>query len=96
MPQQQGFWLEEMLFVKQLYLDPDLQRLATDSPKLCRGNIGFRPDLSKPYRPLPRILIAAPYLPFPLSHGGAVQDLQPVQSPRRPGGLHLCFLPRNH
>ena len=72
-PQQQGFWLEEMLFVKHLYLDPDLQRLATDAPKLCRGNISFRPDLSKPYRSLPRILIAAPYLPFPLSHGGAVR-----------------------
>ena len=72
-PQQQGFWLEEMLFVKHLYLDPEMQRLATDSPKLCRGNIGFRPDLSRPYRPLPRILIAAPYLPFPLSHGGAVR-----------------------
>ena len=72
-PQQQGFWLEEMLFVKQLYLDPDLQRMAADSPKLCRGNIGFRPDLTRPYRVLPRILVVAPYLPFPLSHGGAVR-----------------------
>jgi glycosyltransferase involved in cell wall biosynthesis len=71
--QQQAYWLEEMLFVKQLYLDPDLQRLATDSPKLCRGNIGFRPDLTKPFRPFPRVLVVAPYLPFPLSHGGAVR-----------------------
>ena len=72
-PQQQDFWLEKLLFVKQLYLDPDLQRMAADSPKLCRGNIGFRPDLTRPYRPLPRVLVVAPYLPFPLSHGGAVR-----------------------
>ncbi len=72
-PQQQGYWLEELLFVKHLYLDPDLQRIAAESPKLCRGNIGFRPDLMKPYRPLPRVLVVAPYLPFPLSHGGAVR-----------------------
>jgi glycosyltransferase involved in cell wall biosynthesis len=71
--QQQDYWLEEMLFVKQLYLDPDLQRMAMDAPKLCRGNVGFRPELTKPYRALPRVLVVAPYLPFPLSHGGAVR-----------------------
>jgi glycosyltransferase involved in cell wall biosynthesis len=73
LPQQQGIWLEEMLFVKQLYLDPDLKRLATEAPRLSRGNIAFRPDLVKPFRPLPRVLVVAPYLPFPLSHGGAVR-----------------------
>ncbi len=72
-PQQQGFWLEEMLFVKHLYLDPELRRLAAEAPRLCRGNIGFRPDLTQPYRSLPRVLVVAPYLPFPLSHGGAVR-----------------------
>jgi glycosyltransferase involved in cell wall biosynthesis len=72
-PQQQGFWLEEMLFVKQLYLDPDLKRLAAETPRLSRGNIAFRADLVRPFRPLPRILVVAPYLPFPLSHGGAVR-----------------------
>ena len=72
-PQQRDFWLEEMLFVKNLYLDRDLQRLANESPLLCKGNIAFRPDLIQPYRALPRILVVAPYLPFPLSHGGAVR-----------------------
>jgi glycosyltransferase involved in cell wall biosynthesis len=71
--QQLDYWLEEMLFVKNLYLDPDLKRLAQEAPLLSRGNITFRPDLTQPYRPLPRILVVAPYLPFPLSHGGAVR-----------------------
>jgi glycosyltransferase involved in cell wall biosynthesis len=71
--QQLDYWLEEMLFVKHLYLDPDLQRLANEAPLLCRGNITFRPGLSRPYRALPRVLVVAPYLPFPLSHGGAVR-----------------------
>jgi glycosyltransferase involved in cell wall biosynthesis len=71
--QQLDFWLEEMLFVKQLYQNPDLQRLASETPLLSRGNIAVRPDLTKPYRVLPRVLVVAPYLPFPLSHGGAVR-----------------------
>jgi glycosyltransferase involved in cell wall biosynthesis len=72
-PQQQEGWLEEMLFVKQLYLEPALQRLRNIAPALCRGNIAFRPDLTQPYRVFPRVLVVAPYLPFPLSHGGAVR-----------------------
>jgi glycosyltransferase involved in cell wall biosynthesis len=72
-PQQDDYWLEEMLFVKHLYLNPDLQRLGEEAPRLCRGNITFRPDLARPYRVLPRVLVVAPYLPFPLSHGGAVR-----------------------
>lgn len=71
--QQLDFWLEEMLFVKHLYLDPELQRLASEAPLLSRGNIAFRPDLAQPFRPVPRVLVVAPYLPFPLSHGGAVR-----------------------
>jgi len=72
-PQQHDVWFEEMLFVKHLYLDRGLRRLASDAPKLCRGNIAFRPDLTRPFRPLPRVLVVAPYLPFPLAHGGAVR-----------------------
>lgn len=71
--QQLDYWLEEMLFVKHLYLNPELQRLADGAPRLTRGNITFRPDLLKPYRALPRVLVVSPYLPFPLSHGGVVR-----------------------
>ena len=71
--QQVDYWLEEMLFVKHLYLNPDLQRLANEAPLLSRGNIAFRPDLTQPFRALPRVLVVAPYVPFPLSHGGAVR-----------------------
>ncbi|HEY3836203.1 MAG TPA: glycosyltransferase family 4 protein [Bryobacteraceae bacterium] len=72
-PQQTDYWLEEMLFVKHLYQDPELQRLACEAPLLSRGNVAWRPDLVQPYRGLPRVLVVAPYLPFPLSHGGAVR-----------------------
>jgi glycosyltransferase involved in cell wall biosynthesis len=40
---------------------------------LTRGNVVFSPSRAKPFRDLPRVLIVSPYLPFPLSHGGAVR-----------------------
>jgi glycosyltransferase involved in cell wall biosynthesis len=72
-PQQPSRWVDEMLFVKHLYRDRTLRRLAPAESDQCRGNIAFRPDLARPYRGLPRVLIVAPYLPYPLSHGGAVR-----------------------
>jgi glycosyltransferase involved in cell wall biosynthesis len=39
----------------------------------ARGNVAFSPGHTRPFRGLPRILIVSPYLPFPLSHGGAVR-----------------------
>ncbi len=42
-------------------------------PDKARGNIAFSPPHARPFRGLPRILIVSPYLPFPLSHGGAVR-----------------------
>jgi glycosyltransferase involved in cell wall biosynthesis len=39
----------------------------------ARGNVAFSPAHARPFRGLPRILIVSPYLPFPLSHGGAVR-----------------------
>lgn len=40
---------------------------------LARGNVVSSPSHAKPFRGLPRVLIVSPYLPFPLSHGGAVR-----------------------
>jgi glycosyltransferase involved in cell wall biosynthesis len=39
-----------------------------------RGNVVSAPALRKDFRAgLPRVLVVSPYLPFPLSHGGAVR-----------------------
>jgi glycosyltransferase involved in cell wall biosynthesis len=40
---------------------------------LARGNVVSAPSFAKPFRGLPRVLVVSPYLPFPLSHGGAVR-----------------------
>jgi glycosyltransferase involved in cell wall biosynthesis len=40
---------------------------------LQRGNVVFAPSFAQPFRALKRVLIVSPYLPFPLSHGGAVR-----------------------
>jgi glycosyltransferase involved in cell wall biosynthesis len=42
-------------------------------PGPARGNLAWSPAHAQPPRGLPRILIVSPYLPFPLSHGGAVR-----------------------
>jgi glycosyltransferase involved in cell wall biosynthesis len=58
-------------------------RLLTEKPRPAsaagsldglRGSIATHPAHTRPWRPAkPRILIVSPYLPFPLSHGGAVR-----------------------
>jgi glycosyltransferase involved in cell wall biosynthesis len=40
---------------------------------LARGNVVTSPLHARPFRGLPRVLVVSPYLPFPLSHGGAVR-----------------------
>ena len=42
-------------------------------PALARGNVVWSPAHAKRFRGLPRVLVVSPYLPFPLSHGGAVR-----------------------
>ena len=37
------------------------------------GNVVSAPSYTRPFRGLPRVLVVSPYLPFPLSHGGAVR-----------------------
>jgi glycosyltransferase involved in cell wall biosynthesis len=39
----------------------------------ARGNVASSPQDRKPFRGLPRVLVVSPYLPYPLSHGGAVR-----------------------
>jgi len=91
-PQQEAYFFDEMLFVLHILLNAGLRRLACDAPQLCRGNVGFRPDLAQPYRALPRILVAAPYLPLPMSHGGAVRVYNLCKSlADRVDWIYICF-----
>ena len=52
-----------------------LRRLGPREPDLCRGNIAFaappRRVVSRPDRL--KVLLVSPFLPYPLSHGGAVR-----------------------
>ncbi|HXJ38662.1 MAG TPA: glycosyltransferase family 4 protein, partial [Bryobacteraceae bacterium] len=47
--------------------------LAPRFPELRRGNIATNLLLAPGFRGKPRVLVVSPYLPFPLSHGGAVR-----------------------
>jgi glycosyltransferase involved in cell wall biosynthesis len=65
---------EEAEFVVRVLSDPALKRLGPHEPDLARGNISFQirePARFVPGRP--RVLVVSPYLPYPLSHGGAVR-----------------------
>ena len=65
---------EEAEFVANLLADPKIAKLAPQEPDLARGNIAFPSGplkLSRGARP--KVLLVSPYLPFPLSHGGAVR-----------------------
>jgi glycosyltransferase involved in cell wall biosynthesis len=64
--------LEDLEFVARLRLSASLRALAP-ARDAARGNVAFTPSSAKLGRDLPRVLIVSPYLPFPLSHGGAVR-----------------------
>jgi len=66
----------ETSFLLQVLRDGELRRLAPAEPALARGNIAFEPmrrrSLSVASGRM-RVLVVSPFLPFPLSHGGAVR-----------------------
>jgi len=48
--------------------------MAPAYPHRSRGNVAFSPSHRRGFRDgKPRVLVVSPYLPFPLSHGGAVR-----------------------
>jgi len=70
---QQPDWpFDEAEFVLRVLANPTLRCLTPAHPELSRGNIAFS---SRPAAcaSRPRILVVSPYLPWPLSHGGAVR-----------------------
>ncbi len=62
-----------LLLEKPLPGRPALCDLAPLHVDLGRGNIMTSLEHRKPFRGKPRVLVLSPYLPFPLSHGGAVR-----------------------
>jgi glycosyltransferase involved in cell wall biosynthesis len=65
---------EEAEFVVRVLSDPSLRQLGPRAPDLSRGNISTRIDEPAGFTPgRPRVLVVSPYLPYPLSHGGAVR-----------------------
>lgn len=68
--------LEDAELALRLMLSPRLAALAPARPFRSRGNVVWsarhcRPNYEAGSRP--RVLVVSPYLPFPLSHGGAVR-----------------------
>jgi glycosyltransferase involved in cell wall biosynthesis len=63
---------EEAEFVTRVLADPGLRRLAPAEPDLSRGNIAFAIGKARPAKRR-AALVVSPYLPYPLSHGGAVR-----------------------
>src|SRR5262249_47657605 len=86
---------EEAEFVTRILSDPSLRALAPAEPNLARGNIAFAIGRARPAS-RKRVLVVSPYLPYPLSHGGAVRiynlcrALQP-----RVDFLLACFREKN-
>ena len=63
-------------FLLRVALAPGLRALGPREPLLSKGNIAFsadRPPIDPAASLRPRILIVSPFLPYPLSHGGAVR-----------------------
>jgi len=74
--QQPDFPLETGAFLYQALADGALRKLGPQEANLSRGNVAFEPCewSGNPRRSdRPRVLVVSPFLPYPLSHGGAVR-----------------------
>lgn len=73
MTEQPDFPVEETTFFARALRDRALLRLSPREPALSRGAVAFGPGGSLEIRDRLRVLVVSPFLPFPLSHGGAVR-----------------------
>jgi glycosyltransferase involved in cell wall biosynthesis len=64
---------EEAEFVTRVLADPQLRALGPVEPDLSRGNIVFAIGRNRNPSDRRSVLVVSPYLPYPLSHGGAVR-----------------------
>jgi polysaccharide biosynthesis protein PslH len=65
--------LEDTELALRLTCNPSLARFRPARPGRFRGNVAWSPVHRREFRGKPRVLLISPYLPFPLSHGGAVR-----------------------
>jgi glycosyltransferase involved in cell wall biosynthesis len=65
--------LEDAEFSLRLALSPALRSLGSLHPARQRGNIASMPARARRLSGRRRVLVVSPYLPWPLSHGGAVR-----------------------
>jgi glycosyltransferase involved in cell wall biosynthesis len=72
-PDESSMALEDVELALRLTVSPALAALGPASPSRFRGNIAWSPAHRKEFRGKMRVLVISPYLPFPLSHGGAVR-----------------------
>jgi len=77
---QPDYPLEETAFIFRLFAQPWLRRLRPRAADLARGTVSCRPASEAAFpsrtgaRPSrPKVLVVSPFLPYPLSHGGAVR-----------------------
>ncbi len=73
---QPDFPPQERAFLLRVLSDPALKRLGPREPDLARGNIAFAPAGRRAGQRDERrlkVLVVSPFLPYPLSHGGAVR-----------------------
>lgn len=74
---QPDFPAEETAFFLRVVLDKQWRKLGPRQPLLARGNIAFSSRTMAPARVSGqdrlKVLLVSPFLPFPLSHGGAVR-----------------------
>ena len=72
---QPDFPSDEAAFLLRVLFEPALRALGPRTPLLARGNVAFAAGHARSVaaRPRPRVLIVSPFLPYPLSHGGAVR-----------------------
>jgi glycosyltransferase involved in cell wall biosynthesis len=77
LPEQPEFPIQDAAFVLRTLWTRELRRLGPRQEELSRGNITFRtadfaPRVDRDTNRL-KVLIVSPFLPYPLSHGGAVR-----------------------
>ena len=70
---EQATVLEDAEFALRLKMSPRLRSLGPLYPSRLRGNVASIPQLAQGSTGRPRVLVVSPYLPWPLSHGGAVR-----------------------
>jgi glycosyltransferase involved in cell wall biosynthesis len=73
--EQPEFPIQDTEFVLQALGNSSLRRLCPRQEDLSRGNICFAPALATPSPDSGRlkVLVVSPFLPYPLTHGGAVR-----------------------